>query len=71
MQPRGTTQNGLDIMITQTGTRPQFLHCNDVVLTLGVGGSHLDMVDDLRRTAWRRHLEQHRHGISSWLPSWN
>jgi hypothetical protein len=29
------------------------------------------MVDDLRRTAWRRHLEQHRHGISNWLRSWS
>lgn len=58
-------------MITQTGTRPQFLHCNDVVVTLGVGGSHLDMVDDLRRTAWRRYLEQRSRGLSTWLRSWS
>lgn len=67
----GPPRNGLDIMITQTGTRPQFLHCNDVVVTLGVGGSHLDLVDDLRRTAWRRYLEERSHGLSSWLRSWS
>lgn len=45
-------------MITQPGTRPQILRCNDVVLPLGVGGAHLDMVDDLRRTAKQRSDER-------------
>ncbi|HET7822759.1 MAG TPA: hypothetical protein VFL10_14660 [Ornithinibacter sp.] len=40
-------------------------------MTLGVGGSHLDLVDDLRRTAWRRYLEERSHGLSSWLRSWS
>ena len=45
----GSPRNGLDTMITQPGTRPQFLHCNDVVITIGGGGSHFEMVDELRR----------------------
>ena len=65
----GTTQNGLVIMITQTGTRPQFLHCNDVVITIGGGGSHFDMVDELRRTAWRRFAEDQRSRVGGWLRS--
>jgi len=53
-------------MTTMTATRPHF-HCNDVVVTLGVGGSHLDLVDDLRRTAWQRFSEERRSGLSGWL----
>ena len=55
-----------ETMITQTGIRPHF-RCNDVVLTLGVGGNHLEMVDDLRRAAWARWAEQRRNRIGSWL----
>ena len=54
-------------MITQPGSPPQFLHCNDVVLTLGVGGSHVDMVDELRRTAKRRFAANQRARISGWF----
>jgi len=56
-------------MITQPGTRPQLLHCNDVVVTLGVGGSHLDLVDQLRRTAWRRFAEDQRTRVGGWFRS--
>ena len=63
------TQNGLAIMITQPGTRPQFLHCNDVVVTLGVGGDHLEMVDQLRRAACRRFAEGQRSRVGSWFRS--
>ena len=65
----GTTQNGLVIMITQTDTRPQFLHCNDVVITIGGGDSHFEMVDQLRRTAWRRFAEDQRTRVGGWLRS--
>jgi hypothetical protein len=40
-------------MTTITATRPHFT-CYDVVLTLGVGGPHNELVDDLRRAAWSR-----------------
>jgi hypothetical protein len=55
------------IMIPQPGSRPQLLHCNDVVVTLVVGGSHDDMVDDLRRTARRRFAEDQRKRVGGWL----
>ena len=42
-------------MITQPGTRPQFLHCNDVVVTIGGGDSHFEMVD----------APPHEHGAAS------
>jgi hypothetical protein len=58
-----------DIMITQPGTRPQFLHCNDVVITIGGGDSHYEMVDQLRRAAWRRLAEDQRTRVGSWLRS--
>ena len=42
-----------DLMSTITDLRPRF-GCYHVVVALGVGGPHLDLVDDLRRTALRR-----------------
>jgi len=69
MKRVGPPRNGLVIMITQTGTRPQFLHCNDVVITVGAGDSHYDMVDQLRRTAWRRFAEDQRTRVGGWLRS--
>jgi hypothetical protein len=56
-------------MSTMTGTLTHF-HCNDVVLTLGVGGPHNDLVDDLRRTAWMRSTEPRRSRLSTWLRLW-
>ena len=53
-------------MITTTSNRPHF-YCNDVVLTLGVGGPHFELVDELRRTAWRRFAEERQHRVTSWL----
>lgn len=53
-------------MITTTSNRPHF-YCNDVVLTLGVGGPHFELVDELRRTAWRRFAEERQHRMTSWL----
>jgi hypothetical protein len=53
-------------MTTMTGTLPHY-RCNDVVLTLGVGESHFDMVDELRRAAWRRFAEDQRNRVGSWL----
>jgi len=58
-------------MITQPGTQPQFLHCNDVVVTLGVGGDYMDMVAELRRTAWQRFAEDQRTRVGGWLRSWS
>jgi hypothetical protein len=55
-------------MTTMTTTRPHF-HCNDVVVTLGVGGAHLDLVDDLRRTAWQHFAEERRSRLNGWLRS--
>jgi len=52
-------------MTTQTGTKAQF-HCNDVVVTLGVGGSHDELVDELRRVALARTPERPRT-LRSWL----
>jgi len=54
-------------MMVQPSSRPQLPHCNDVVLTLGVGGSHVDMVDELRRTARRRWAEDERTRVSGWF----
>ena len=65
----GSPRNGLVTMITQPGTRPQFLHCNDVVITIGGGDSHFEMVDQLRRTAWRRFAEGQRSRVGGWLRS--
>ena len=42
-----------DLMSTIADIRPLFASY-DVVVALGVGGPHLDLVDDLRRTALRR-----------------
>jgi hypothetical protein len=53
-------------MTTLTATRPPFT-CYDVVLTLGVGGPHNDMVDELRRTAWMRTSEPRRSRLGAWL----
>ena len=53
-------------MTTLTATRPPFT-CYDVVLTLGVGGSHNDLVDELRRTAWMRTSEPRRSRFGAWL----
>lgn len=58
-------------MITQPATRLEFLHCNDVVLTLGVGGSHLDMVDELRRTVQRRFAEGQGSLVGDWFRTAN
>jgi hypothetical protein len=44
--------------------------CNVVVLTLGVGGSHPDMVDELRRLAQRRLAENQRTLVGVWFRSW-
>ena len=54
-------------MITQPGMRPQILRCNDIVLPLGVGGDHVDMVEDLRRTAQQRTGEPHATPFGTWL----
>ena len=42
-------------LMTMTSTSPHF-RCNDVVLPLS-GGSYYEMVEELRRTAWR-HFEE-------------
>ena len=56
-------------MTTLTATRPPFA-CYDVVLTLGVGGPHNELVDDLRRAAWSRTTVEPpsaRGRLSTWL----
>ena len=52
-------------MTTDTGTKAHF-HCNDDVVTLGVGGSHDELVDELRRVALAREPERPRT-LRGWL----
>ena len=58
------TQKGAD-MTTDTSTKAHF-HCNDVVVTLGVGGWHDELVDELPRVALARTPERPRT-LRGWL----
>jgi len=49
-------------MTMRTGTQPHF-RCNDVVLPLAGGGSYVDLVEELRRTA-QRHFEEEQQARS-------
>ena len=57
-------QKGAD-MTTDTSTKAHF-HCNDVVVTLGVGGWHDELVDELPRVALARTPERPRT-LRGWL----
>ena len=52
-------------MPTAASTKAHF-HCNDVLVTLGVGGSHDELVDELRRVALAREPERPRT-LRGWL----
>ena len=58
-----------ETMTTITATRPHFA-CYDVVLTLGVGGPHNELVDDLRRAAWSRTTADSESTARSRLSTW-
>ena len=53
-------------LMTMTSTSPHF-RCNDVVLPLS-GGSYYEMVEELRRTAWR-HFEEEQERCNGELRS--
>ena len=53
-------------MTTMTSNLPTY-RCNKVVLPIGVAGTYQDMVQELRRAAWRRFAEDQSTRMGDWL----